>query len=179
MNAAALMQRSLEGLSVGDAFGERFFQPPGILGAALQERRVPGQAPWTWTDDTAMAISIVETLTAQGTIEPNELAGRFGRRYSAEPSRDGLQKASRLGFDVPATHAAAELGSGAKVLSSDTVPFSMWCALKHHDDFVEAMWTTVSGLGDRDTTCAIVGGLVALNDPPPAQWVRAREPLPL
>ena len=289
MNAAALMQKSLEGLSVGDAFGERFFQPPGILGAALQERRVPGQAPWTWTDDTAMAISIVETLTAQGTIEPNELAGRFGRRYSAEPSRgygggahdvlaqlslgtpwakaaaslfkgqgsmgngaamrvaplgaffsgapmstvveeahrsaavthahpdgqagavavavaaaclakqetlaqvwtqvlartphgltrDGLQKASRLGFDVPATHAAAELGSGAKVLSSDTVPFSMWCALKHHDDFVEAMWTTVSGLGDRDTTCAIVGGLVALNDPPPAQWVRAREPLPL
>lgn len=288
MNAVALMQRSLEGLSVGDAFGERFFQPPGILEAALKERRVPGKAPWPWTDDTAMALSVVETLTAKGTLDADELGRRFGRRYAAEPARgygrgahevlaqlsqgapwaraaaslfegqgsmgngaamrvaplgaffstsplstvveeaqrsaavthahadgkagavavavaaaclgkheplatvwtqvlartppgptrDGLQRASRLGFDVPATHAAEVLGSGAKVLSQDTVPFSVWCALKHHDDFVEAMWSTVSGLGDRDTTCAIVGGLVALNDPPPAAWLQAREPLP-
>lgn len=29
-------------------------------------------------------------------------------------------------------------------------------------DFQEAMWATVSGLGDRDTTCAIVGSIVPL-----------------
>lgn len=283
-----LMVRSLEGLSVGDAFGERFFQPPGLLEAALKERRIPGNTPWSWTDDTAMALSVVATLTALGHLDPDDLAERFGRRYQAEPSRgygrgahdvlaqlfihvpwataaralfegqgsmgngaamrvaplgafyaqaplstvvdeahrsaavthahpdgqagavavavaaaclgrgdskgevwthvlartpagatrDGLQRASRLGFDVPATHAAMKLGSGAEVLSCDTVPFSLWCALKHHDDFREAMWSTVSGLGDRDTTCAIVGGLVALTDPPPAEWVQAREPLP-
>jgi hypothetical protein len=43
------------------------------------------------------------------------------------------------------------------------------------------MWTTVAGLGDRDTTCAIVGGIVALSAAPatiPSTWVAAREPLP-
>ena len=87
MKAAQLMRQSLEGLSVGDAFGERFFQPPGILEAALQERRIPTRAPWNWTDDTAMAISLVETLSAHGTLEPHDFAHRLGRRYTAEPSR--------------------------------------------------------------------------------------------
>lgn len=27
-------------------------------------------------------------------------------------------------------------------------------------DYEAALWLTVSGLGDRDTTCAIVGGIV-------------------
>ena len=38
----------------------------------------------------------------------------------------------------------------------------------------------VSGLGDRDTTCAIVGGVVALAcgaERIPAEWLSAREPL--
>lgn len=42
------------------------------------------------------------------------------------------------------------------------------------------MWTTVSGLGDRDTTCAIVGGILALRSgagPIPRDWLAAREPL--
>ena len=37
---------------------------------------------------------------------------------------------------------------------------------------------TVSGLGDRDTTCAIVGGIVALSagrESIPAEWLQARE----
>jgi len=43
------------------------------------------------------------------------------------------------------------------------------------------MWATVSALGDRDTTCAIVGGIVAcytgvVGIPP--DWLAAREPLP-
>ena len=47
-------------------------------------------------------------------------------------------------------------------------------------DFEGAMWETVSGLGDRDTTCAIVGGIVALYLGPdglPARWLGEREPL--
>lgn len=39
------------------------------------------------------------------------------------------------------------------------------------------MCTTVSGLGDRDTTCAIVGGIVALAVEIPSAFTRAREPL--
>jgi ADP-ribosylglycohydrolase len=72
------------------------------------------------------------------------------------------------------------LGTGTKVTSADTVPFALWCAARHLDDYEEALWTTVSGLGDRDTTCAIVGGIVALSagrGSIPATWLAAREPL--
>lgn len=62
-----------------------------------------------------------------------------------------------------------------------TIPFALYCASLHLDDFGEALWATVGGLGDRDTTCAIVGGVVALatgiEGIPPA-WRQAREPLP-
>jgi ADP-ribosylglycohydrolase len=42
------------------------------------------------------------------------------------------------------------------------------------------MWQTVSALGDRDTTCAIVGGIVAVQvgeEGIPPEWRQAREPL--
>ena len=41
------------------------------------------------------------------------------------------------------------------------VHVALWCAARYLDDYEEALWLTVSGLGDRDTTCAIVGGIVA------------------
>jgi ADP-ribosylglycohydrolase len=66
------------------------------------------------------------------------------------------------------------------VSASATVPFTLWCAVRHLADFEAAMWTTVSGLGDRDTTCAIVGGIVALYvgvEGIPAEWLHARESL--
>jgi ADP-ribosylglycohydrolase len=68
-------------------------------------------------------------------------------------------------------------GPALQVLSSDTVPFAIWCAVHHLDDFEEAMWVTVSGLGDRDTTCAIVGGIVGAARPIPSAWLASREPL--
>jgi ADP-ribosylglycohydrolase len=71
------------------------------------------------------------------------------------------------------------LGSGQKVSAQDTVPFALWCAAYNLDDFEDALWNTVAGLGDRDTTCAIVGGIVALSAPViPNAWLHAREPLP-
>jgi hypothetical protein len=33
-----------------------------------------------------------------------------------------------------------------------------WCASQHLTDDEQALWLTVGVLGDRDTTCAIVGG---------------------
>jgi ADP-ribosylglycohydrolase len=59
--------------------------------------------------------------------------------------------------------------------------YTLWCAAHHLGNFEEAMWTTVSGLGDRDTTCAIVGGIVACSVGAagiPPEWIAAREPLP-
>jgi ADP-ribosylglycohydrolase len=92
------------------------------------------------------------------------------------PTRQGILAASQLGAQPPAK-AAVLLGSGNQLLSSDTVPFALWCACHGLSSFEEALWTTVAGLGDRDTTCAIVGGLVALRSPPPPSWVEARETL--
>lgn len=97
------------------------------------------------------------------------------------PTRRGLAQAAELRAQGTSTRAAAKLlGSGYRVISSDTVPFALLCASLHLDDYAEAMWTTVAGLGDRDTTCAIAGGVVALAVGAaglPAAWLAAREPL--
>ena len=76
-------KRSLEGLSVGDAFGQLFFRlsPHRTLPSDLP----PG--PWRWTDDTHMALSVVETLATCGRIEQDVLARAFARRYAEEPFR--------------------------------------------------------------------------------------------
>lgn len=71
------------------------------------------------------------------------------------------------------------LGTGRGVSAQDTVPFCLWCAAHHLDDYEDALWATAKGAGDVDTTCAIVGGIVALSAPKlPAVWLERREPLP-
>ena len=77
--------------------------------------------------------------------------------------------------------AVSLLGNGSGISAQDTVPFVLWCAGEHLDNYEQALWLTSSGLGDVDTTCAMVGGIVSLygdiEDIPPA-WRQAREPLP-
>ncbi|MBP9089266.1 MAG: ADP-ribosylglycohydrolase family protein [Kofleriaceae bacterium] len=76
---------SLEGLSVGDAFGEQAF------GTALhqenQRHDTNSTARWPWTDDTAMAMAIVEVLERFGAVHQDELAAIFARNYGREPAR--------------------------------------------------------------------------------------------
>lgn len=283
---------ALEGLSVGDAFGERFFVSPDVVERLIEARALP-RAPWTYTDDTEMATAIVDVLEEHQGIDQDALARAFAQRYAHDPHRgygggahgilralctgvswrvasseafggmgslgnggamrvapvgayfadnldalvehacasaevthahpDGqagavaaalaaayacrwraerealedqnllafvlartpksatremLERASKLDLREPVEVAMWCLGTGAKVTSADTVPFSLWCAARHLGNFEEALWTTVSGLGDRDTTCAIVGGIVALSCDPaaiPAAWLAARE----
>ncbi len=285
---------ALDGLSVGDAFGERFFVHPIHVDRLIDERALP-RSPWRYTDDTEMALGIMDVLVDHGSIDRDRLAGRFAARYMRDPqrgygggahtilgeiargeswreaagrvfdgqgsmgnggamrvapigayfaddvdavvaqarasaevthahadgqagaiavalaaafawrwrrgdvdvrgtpliewvlgrvppgeTREGLVAASATPHETAPREAARHLGSGARVLSWDTVPFALWCAGRHLDAFEEAMWTTVSGLGDRDTTCAIVGGIVALGAGPsaiPREWLDAREPL--
>ncbi len=94
-------------------------------------------------------------------------------------TRDGIAAASGL-LEATVTEAAERLGSGVKVLSHETVPFSLWCAARHLDDYEGALWEAVAGLGDVDTVCAIVGGIVVLRagfESIPAKWRAAREAL--
>jgi len=95
-------------------------------------------------------------------------------------TQDGVARAVQPSFEKPVAQAVALLGSGSEVTAPDTVPFSLWYAVRHLSDFAEVHWETVSGLGDFDTTCAIVGGNVAAAGTviPPA-WLAAREPLKL
>ena len=60
--------------------------------------------------------------------------------------------------------------------AQDTVPFCLWCAAYFYISVEEALWTAVSALGDRDTICAIVGGMVSLfADELPQQWLSYME----
>ena len=59
--------QSLEGLSVGDAFGDRFFVNPDVVEGLIEARALPA-APWAFTDDTLMALSIVAVLKGYQTI---------------------------------------------------------------------------------------------------------------
>jgi len=92
--------------------------------------------------------------------------------------RKGIEAALRLPADMTAERAGFQLGNGSKVTAMDTVPFVLWSAGSYLDDFEEAMWQTVSARGDKDTTCAIVGGIVALRaglTGIPKEWLRRRE----
>ena len=71
---------SLDGLSIGDAFGQCFFQEGTFSVAYLQQRQSP-PAPWYYTDDTEMALSMVAVLGEFGTIDQGQLARRFAEHY--------------------------------------------------------------------------------------------------
>ncbi len=296
MNAESRLERarcSLEGLSVGDAFGERLFVASELVQSIIGKRIVTA-GPWPFTDDTQMALSVVEILRKHGEIVPDALALSFAHHYDDRrgygPAMHSLLNYIRLGVpwsalaprlfhgqgscgngaamrvapvgayfadDLPlvvehaarsaqVTHshpegvagavavavaaalawqfaqrgirptrpefleailphvpegivrekirhgrnlaegcsvqlAVAALGNGSQIIAQDTVPFVLWCAGEWLDNFEEALWHTASGLGDRDTTCAMVGGIVAMyvgRAGIPAAWIAAREPLP-
>lgn len=294
MTRLARARLSLEGLSVGDAFGERFFSP-WVRDLCLTQRIVP-DGVWKWTDDTAMALSVVEVLERHGEIHQDDLALAFARRYMNDPDRGygpaqhdllrdihrgqdwqcrtlelfhgtgsfgngGAMRVAPVGayfaddmshvveqaeLSAEITHAhpdgragaiavavaaawawqwnysgrvgvrtdllrttldltpqgptrrgielaltfpldeweftvANELGDGSNVTSVDTVPFCLWAAAKHLDNYPEALWTAIRVHGDIDTNCAIIGGIVAMSHGEagiPTEWRDKRERLP-
>jgi ADP-ribosylglycohydrolase len=284
---------SLEGLSCGDALGECFYLPKSELVGKI-EGRILAPPPWLVTDDTMMAISVVESLRVHGRIVEDWLAEHFAAMYDIERSygaamcgllgrirvrggefwreestalfdgrgsygngaamraaplgaffadnfeavmeqaersavtthahseavagaiavalgaafawrtrsetppsleefleavqaltpesavRAGIKKAIQLGETATVEEAAAALGNGWNITAMDTVPFVLWCAGRWMVDYEEAIWQTVSAGGDKDTTCAMVGGIVVLRaglDGIPEEWRRRREPL--
>lgn len=284
---------SLKGLSVGDAFGDRFFVHPYVLGQLIDSRTLP-TPPWRFSDDTMMALSIVSILRQYGSIDQDQLARSFADRYDKtrgyglamhnllnrfrageswqqaasslfegqgsygngaamrvaplgayfaedlqmvvdqaalssvvthshpeaiagaiavavaaawavrlhEEGRtvsrsefldlilpsvpksevsSNIEKARDMDNTTSVMSAVSVLGSGTRLSAQDTVPFALWCAGSCLDNFIEALWLTLSGYGDCDTNCAIVGGIVALSageDSIPAEWIAMREPLP-
>jgi ADP-ribosylglycohydrolase len=94
----------------------------------------------------------------------------------------GLRRARDLNPETSVRAAAEILGSGERVTAQDTVPFAIWSAARNLDDYAEALWSTLEGLGDMDTTCAMAGGIVIMRAglvSIPAEWRSQREPLPM
>ncbi|MHB9858602.1 ADP-ribosylglycohydrolase family protein [Streptomyces sp. YIM S03343] len=91
----------------------------------------------------------------------------------------GLRRARDMLDYGDATTVAAVLGCGRRTSAHDTVPFALWSAARALGDYETAFWTTAQVGGDVDTTCAIVGGVLAAGTgtPPPA-WVAHTERLP-
>ncbi len=85
--------QSLQGLAVGDAFGQMFFSSQAVFW--LDDHKAP-PPPWYWTDDTAMALSICEELVEGGEIDQDRLARRFADRYKADPNRGYGMGAAKL-----------------------------------------------------------------------------------
>lgn len=137
--------------------------PDGVAGAiavaaaaAIAARRDPDHAPRAFLEEVA-------ATTPAGAV------------------RSGLERALRLEAGATVGEAVAALGHGAGFLATDTVPFALWSAATNLSDLARALERTASGLGDVDTNCAIVGGVVALavgREGIPVTWIERREPLP-
>ncbi|MBF6196262.1 ADP-ribosylglycohydrolase family protein [Nocardia sp. CDC186] len=70
------------------------------------------------------------------------------------------------------------------VTAQNTVPFTVWVAARHLDDYPAAITACIAADGDIDTTSAVVGGIIAAytgtspHAGVPQTWLAAREPLP-
>ncbi|MBI5931112.1 MAG: ADP-ribosylglycohydrolase family protein [Chloroflexi bacterium] len=85
---------ALEGLSVGDAFGENFFRYDKESAALrIQHRDLPS-GEWRYTDDTNMALSIYRVLCQKADIDQDALILSFAAHYN--PARGYGAGAGRL-----------------------------------------------------------------------------------
>ncbi|WP_330246299.1 ADP-ribosylglycohydrolase family protein [Streptomyces sp. NBC_00562] len=124
----------------------------------------------------AVAVAVAAALQVRGGFTLTAVADR-----TPEGSvREGIRRATAVPFTTEPWKAADLLGNGQRIRADDTVPFALWTAARHPGDLEAALWATAEGFGDVDTTCAIIGGVVAAAtgvDGVPAQWLRSREPL--
>ncbi|MFB7471961.1 ADP-ribosylglycohydrolase family protein [Kitasatospora sp. NPDC056184] len=133
----------------------------------------------------AVAVALAAALAARGRGRDAptraELLGEIAGRLPDSDVRSGLRIAARLPGTASVRHAAHVLGSGLLISAPDTVPFALWSAAGHQDSLPDALWHTLEGWGDMDTTTAIAGGVVAARTGTagvPASWPAAREDLP-
>jgi len=92
-----------------------------------------------------------------------------------------IQQAHDLPDGMPVVDVVNAIGNGSQISSPDTMPFVLWSAGEKLDDYENAIWQTMEGGGDVDTTCAMVGGIVAARAGEGGvsqEWHDNREPLP-
>ena len=134
----------------------------------------------------AIAVAVAAAMAWSERARPSQLgrAEFLDRLLPFIPETDvrsRIRRARALPATASVPFAVSVLGNGTELSAQDTVPFALWCAGAHLDDVEQALWLAVSGGGDRDTLCAMVGSIVVLStgsERVPAAWLAAREPLP-
>ncbi|GGP41528.1 ADP-ribosylglycohydrolase family protein [Streptomyces abikoensis] len=105
---------SLRGLAVGDALGSQFFVPAHY--PSLKRRELP-PAPWSWTDDTEMACSVLAVLAEHGRIDQDALARSFAEHHDFDrgygPAVNRMLRLVREGGDWRELAAALFKGQGS------------------------------------------------------------------
>ena len=87
----ARAHRNIEGLATGDAFGELHFSVPDMY-----SRTALPDGPWPWTDDTHMALSVVEVLAAR---QHNGARMRLPERLDRGPCERGPHRTGNRSVD--------------------------------------------------------------------------------
>ena len=129
----------------------------------------------------AVAVAVAAALAADTAMSGSEFLDEVAEHTPPGLVRDGIGTAMTLLPLTDPRSAAASLGNGRHISAPDTVPFCLWIAAKHLDDFENAFWDTALGGGDIDTTCAIVGGIVGSRVGEagiPEDWLKRCEALP-
>ena len=114
--------------------------------------------------------------------DAREFLERVHEKTPESKVKEGIRKAMDLPKGTSVEKAVFALGNGTLITCQDTVPFTLWCAANYLQNYEEALWARLRGLGDRDTTCAIVGGIVvgyAGVEAIPKEWLESREKLPV
>jgi len=153
----------------------------GSPGEAAREARKSAVITHAHAEGQAGAIAVAVAAAIAGSDDvPNgrEFLSEVLKHVPEGETRERIQVAVEIGseeFDS----AVEQLGTGWQVSAQDTVPFCLWCAAHNLGSFEDAIWHTLAAEGDRDTMCAIVGGIIALSAGDiPAAWIKHREPLP-
>ena len=130
----------------------------------------------------AVAIAVAAALAAgEPGLRGEDFLDEVAERTPPGLVRDGIGNAMTLLHLEDPRSAAASLGNGRYISAPDTVPFTLWVVAKHPEDFAAAFWATACVGGDVDTTCAIVGGVIAARvglDGIPDEWLERCEALP-
>ena len=128
----------------------------------------------------AIAVAIAAARVFAGERDPRAVLEAVVERTPAGETRSRLARAIPM-LDAEPLTVATELGNGAQVISADTIPFAVWCAATHLEDYAGALWACGDVGGDIDTTCAIAGGIVVGSVGVagiPVEWRNSREALP-
>ncbi|MEU0566165.1 ADP-ribosylglycohydrolase family protein [Nonomuraea sp. NPDC005983] len=152
------------------------------LAQVVRQAALSAQVTHTHPEAVAGAVAVAvaaATAVREPDLSPGRFLDRVGEHVPASMVREGIAEARQLLTISDPALAAQVLGNGRQVSAQDTVPFTLWVAARERHDFETAMWTTATAGGDVDTTCAIVGGIVAASgSAEPPEWRRRCEPLP-